>query len=301
MAYFNRQFDEDIAEELSSRLNEIDFCRISAGLEQAQNILANVEPAQRTQMTIANNSTRALLALFEALCCVDYHKDDEKLSKHFDYVFETIQNRKVLRISDVLPAMTRFLFSTNPVRNAFATIAWQKTTAMLTPSTFEWVVHDTLTEAMILVAQSSDTEEIKRFWSGFLLILQKMDENLIRHTLRGMEVQIDIWHLALQHLACNSVTTLPIVIKALHELVKKAPKDFWSAMGTISAATVDEQIFQSTGFDRLLLDRETFKDKNFEASPIYFWIPDFLKSLTPIHQHDACRTLLVNLLERFQN
>jgi senataxin len=300
VAYFNRQFDEEIAQQLSTRLDNIDFNRINSGLEQAEKILNSADHSQRNQMTIATKSTPALLALFEALCCVDYHRDDEKLSKHFDYVFEAIQSRKVLRISDILPAMTRFLFNTNPVRNTFATTAWQKTTTMLTPSTFEWVVHDTLTEAMILVAQSVDTEEIKRFWSGFLLILEKMDENLIRHTLRGMEVQVDIWHLALQHLACNSVTTLPIIIKALHQLVKKAPKDFWSAMGTISAATVAELIFQSPGFDRLLLDPETFKDTSFEASPVYYWIPDFLKSLDPIHQHDACRALLVNLLERFQ-
>lgn len=251
-------------------------------------------------MTIATHDSAALLALFEALCCVAYHRDDEKLSKHFDFVFEQIQTRKVLRIGDILPAMACFLFSKNPVRKRFATCAWEKTTSMLTASTFEWAVHDTLTDTMILVAQSTDTDEIKQFWSGFLLILEKMDENLIRHTLRGMEVQVDIWHLALQHLACNSATTLPIVIKALHRLVKKAPKDYWSAMGTISAATVAEQIFQSPGFERFLLDPETFKNKNFEDSPATFWIPDFLKSLDPIHQHDACRSLLVNLLERFQ-
>ena len=286
--------------ELSSRLNELDFVRINAGLEQAQKIIAHAEPSSRNQMTIATTNITALLALFEALCCVDYHRDDGQLSKHFDYVFEQIQTKKVLRLSDILPAMTRFLFSTNPVRRAFATTAWQKTTTMLTSTTFEWIVQDTLTEAMILVAQSSDTEEIKRFWSGFLLILDKMDESLIRHTLRGMEAQVDIWHLALQHLACNSVTTLPIVMKALHQLLKKAPKDFWSAMGTISPATVAEQIFQSPGFERLLLDPGTFKDQTFESSPASFWITDFLKSLAPIHQHDACRTLLVNLLERFQ-
>lgn len=300
VAYFNRQFDEEIAQQLSSRLDDIDCCRINSGLEQAEKILTSVEPSQRTQMTIATSSLKALLALFEALCCVDYHRDDEKLSKHFDYVFEQIQTKKLLRIGDTLPAMARFLFSTNPIRNRFATSAWQKTATMLTPTTFEWVVHDTLTEVMILVAQSGDTEEIKRFWLGFLLILEKMDENLIRHTLRGMEVQVDIWHLALQHLACNSISTLPMVIKALHQLVKKAPKDFWSAMGTISAATVAEQIFQSPGFERLLLDPETFKDKSFEDTPVFFWIPDFLKSLDAIHRHDACRSLLVNLLERFQ-
>jgi senataxin len=249
-------------------------------------------------MTLATHNSSALLALFEALCCVDYNRDDEKLSKHFDYVFEQVQTRKVLRISDILPAMTRFLFSTDPIRHRFATSAWQKTPTMLTPITFEWVVYDTLTEAMILVAQSGDTDEIKRFWQGFLLILEKIDENLIRHSLRGMEVQVDIWHLALQHLVCNSAGVVQLVVKALHQLLQKAPKDFWSAMGTISAATVAELIFQSPGFERLLLNQETFVD--FTTSPVYFWIPDFLRSLDPVHQHDACRTLLINLIERFQ-
>jgi senataxin len=170
---------------------------------------------------------------------------------------------------------------------------------MLTPNAFEWVVHDILTEAMILALQSNDKEEIERFWQGFLLILERMNENLIRHALRGMEVQVDIWHLALQHLTCDSADVVSLVIRALHQLLKKAPKDFWSAMGTISAATVAELIFQSPGFGQLLSDPKTFKD--FANSPVYFWIPDFLKSLDPVHQHDACRTLLLNLLERFQD
>jgi len=65
--------------------------------------------------------------------------------------------------------------------------------------------------------------------------------------------------------------------KSASSTCEKAPKDFWSAMGTISAATVAEQIFQSPGFERLLLDPETFSD--FENSPVIFWITDFSSPL----------------------
>src|SRR6187402_3331535 len=182
--------------ELSNRINMIDFQRLDNGLATGQRVLMKVEPLQRTQALLVKHDTTALIALYESLCCVDYHKDDAKLASHFDYVFDQIQTRKVLRLSDILPAMARFLFSRSPIRLRFATCAWQKMTASLNPKTFDWVVHDVLSEAIMLVSHpSADPEDIQNFWQGFLLILDKMDESLITHCLRAMEVQPDIYHL----------------------------------------------------------------------------------------------------------
>ncbi|CZR51539.1 related to SEN1 protein [Phialocephala subalpina] len=298
----SEQFDEETVAALSGRLDSLDFQRLDAGLARAEKLLAAVDPPQRNQGLLAKKDTQALLALYEALCCVDYHGDDDRLAKHFDYVFEQAQNRKVLRISDILPAMARFLFSKNPIRHRFAANAWAKMTSDLTPKTFEWVVHDVLSQAIMLVANvnpNTDPQDVERFWQGFLSILERMDEGLIRHCLRGMEIQPDIYRLALQHLAANSEKIAGLVIDSLRKLLVKAPKDFWAAMGTISPATVAEQIFQSPGFEKMVQNPDTWSV--FETSPAISWISVLLKSLDPVHQYDACRKMLETLFFRFQN
>ncbi|PBP19231.1 hypothetical protein BUE80_DR009848 [Diplocarpon rosae] len=295
----SEQFDEEIVASMASRLNEVDFARIDAGLQSGQETLNNVESQKRTQGYLSSHNQPALFALFESLCCVDYHRDDENLSKYFDFVFEEIQTRKVLRMMDALPAMARFLFSRNHIRHRFATAAWQKMETKLTAKTFDWVVHDVLAEAIVFVAQpSADPSDIQIFWQGFLLILDKMDKDLITHRLRGMEVQPDIYRLALQHLAANSGTIVQLVIDALRILLEKAPEVFWSAMGTISPMTVVDQICQSQGFGRLLANPQNFDDV--QASPVVSWVSGFVNSIASDHQYEACRTLLRHLLGHVQ-
>lgn len=298
---FHRQFDDDTIAELSDRLDRIDFDRIDRGLSAAEAILRTVEPPQRTQKLLAQHNSKTLVALYEALCCVNYHKSDQQLSKHFDFVFEQVQGRKPLRIEDTIPAMARFLFRPNAARLRFAISAWQtKMRPMLTNETFDWVIHDNLSEAMWLASQpAAPYPDIQRFWDGFLLMLKKMDQNLITHSLRAMEVQPDIYHVALQHLSCKSEEILRLVIKSILGLIRKSPRDFWSAMGTISPVTVAEQIFLNPTYTQLLAKAGKFGDseEHFEATS---WIPDFIRSLDAVHQYDACRSLLYHLLERLQ-
>jgi senataxin len=126
-----------------------------------------------------------------------------------------------------------------------------------------------------------------------------MDEDLITHSLRGIEVQPDIYYLALQHLTSDSEDVVRLVVDVIRRLLKKSPKNFWSAFQAISPAVVAEQIFASPGFEKLLEKAQDFEHP--ESSLITSWIPDFIGSLQPIHQHDACRCLLNNLLERLQD
>jgi senataxin len=294
-----RQFDDDTVSELSNRLNAVDFNRLDHGLKSAQSLLAGVDQAQRTQALLMKNDTTALLALYEALCCTDYHKSEESLSRYFNYVFEQVQTRKILRIGDILPAMAHFLFSSDPIRLRFAKHAWEKMKLELAPKSFEWVVHDVLSEAIASVSQPSATSpDIQRFWQGFLLMLERMDQNLVTHSLRGMEVQPNIYFLALQHITNSSEKVVQLVIDTLCLLLKKAPKDFWSALGTVSAAAVAELIFQSPGYGKILENEDNFE--SFGKSPATAWIPEFIESQPPVHQHDACRSLLHNLFHSLQ-
>lgn len=286
--------------ELANRINALDFQRIDRGLKKGEELLRAVEPQRRNQSYLAKQDTAALMAIYESLCCPDYHRDDARLSKHFDYVFEQVQQRKVLRLGDMLPAMARFLFSRNYYRHRFAANCWDKMTDKLSAKTFDWVINDNLAQAIVHVANlSAASEDIIGFWKAFLLMLEKMDQDLVTHRLRGMEVQPDIYRLALQHLAASSGTIVQLVINALSGLLTRAPKVFWSAMETISPAAVIDCIFQSPGFEKLLMNAEFF-DKIAESAPIA-WIPGFLKSIGTDHRYDACRSLLRHLLERFQS
>lgn len=285
--------------ELSNRLNTIDFQRLDDGLREGEKILAGVDVQLRTQGLLSKSNQKALLALYEALCCIEYHKSEERLSKHFNYVFEQVQYRKILRIADTLPAMARFLFDSDTHRLRFARHAWQKMTTNLTRESFDWVVHDVLSEAIVTVSrQNVNLPEIQRFWEGFLAMLDRMDESLITHSLRALEVQPNIYQLILHHLPSDSDEVLLLLIQALRRFLEKSPKIFWEAMGTISSATVAEQIFGSPGFDRLLAVLQEFDQAE---PPVTAWISELITSLPPVHQHDACRSLLYHLLERLQD
>ncbi|PQE33848.1 helicase sen1 protein [Rutstroemia sp. NJR-2017a WRK4] len=294
------QFDEDMVAELSNRLLAIDFQRIDSGLKASQKVIEEAEPQMRTQKLLAGYDSALLLSLYESLCCIEYHKSEKNLSKHFNFVFEEIQSKKVLRISDILPATGRFLFDSNPIRLRFARCAWQKTTGMLTPELFDWVVHDTLSEAVTFVAQNNhDHDAIIRFWESFTLILERLDDRLITYSLRAMEVQPSVYLLALQHLTCKSEAIVQLVIEALRKLLKTSPKSFWAAFNTVSPATVAEQIFMSPTYGNLLgrLHEYGAADTSF----ILGWIPEFINSLPADHQFDVCGSFLYNLLERLQN
>lgn len=297
----DRQLNDDaIVAEMASRLNNIDFLRIDIGLNTASNIIANADEQKRTQSLLAKTDPKALMALYEALCCVDYHKSNTMLAKHFNYVFEQLQVRKLLRIADILPAMAQFLFDPDKYRLRFAQSAWEKLKEPLTAEVFDWVIHDTLTEAIFKISQPPITpDEAHRFWQGFLLMLNHMDEKLITHTLKAMEVQPSIYQLALWHLPSDNEEVVGLIIEVIRQLLKKSPKSFWDAMQTISPATVAEQIFASPGFAKLLEKLDASNEAS--TSPAVAWITDFLASLPAAHQHDACRALLLNLLERLQN
>ncbi|RDW92450.1 hypothetical protein BP5796_01844 [Coleophoma crateriformis] len=292
-------FDDDTIGQLSERINTHDFARIDRGLKSAEAVLSTVDPPSRTQKLLISNHGSSLQALYEALCCVDYHMSEEKLSGSFNFVFTSLQSKRPLKLGDVLPANAYFLFDRDPIRVRFAKNGWEKKTNALTETLFNWVVHDALTSAMNKVSPpASANADIQHFWEGVLMILTTLNEDLVRHSLRAMEVQPNLYFLALQHLTCNSPEILHLVIQALLVLITLSPKDFWEAFGTISPATVAEQIFVSPAFEALLIASSS--DENGGNSPAISWITSFIESLPPMHQHDACRSLLHHLFERLQ-
>ena len=122
---------------MSNRLDMEDFRRIELGLAEGADRLRRADPAEHTQSLLMKKSQLALLALYEALCCPAYHTNDEKLAANFDYVFESVQSKKSLKLGDILPSMATFFFSKNPIRWKFAASAWSRLEDPLTPKIFE--------------------------------------------------------------------------------------------------------------------------------------------------------------------
>jgi senataxin len=292
-----------VVAELLERVNTMDFKRIDKGLKRARNLLWKTPDVQRTARTLQQDIP-ALQALYEALCSSTYHTNKDKLEFPFDEPFKLVQTRKVLKLGDILPAMTRFLFDPDQYRLKFAITAWQGYDRPLTAKEFDWAVEDALSDAIRSVAtQGATTADVQLFWKGVLLILDKMDKPLITHSLRGMEVQPDLYHLALLHLSQHdSDDVLELVIRTLRILLQKSPDDFWTAYGAISSTAIAEQIFTSRAFERLLAashHHEVIDD--YEVPYALAWVSPLVKSLPAAQQYDACRSILHHLLERFQD
>jgi len=272
------------------------------GLSKARDLLENLSSKERSAKALMTD-TSALTALYEALCSAPYHTSEEKLHSNFDDPFKLVQERRVLKIGDILPAMTRFLFDTDYTRLRFAKAAWNDLSRDLTQKTFDWAVHDALIDAITSASQqTAPISEVQQFWEGLLLILHRLDSGLITHSLRAMEVYPDVYHLALQHLArYDSEEILDNVIKALRVLLLRSPKDFYAAYDALSATTIAEQIFANRAFEGLLARSQQYElVGDIEVPSALTWISPFVQSLPAAHQYEICRSLLHHLFERFQ-
>ncbi|KFY39978.1 hypothetical protein V495_05661 [Pseudogymnoascus sp. VKM F-4514 (FW-929)] len=297
----SEEFEDEVLEQLSEVIERFDHSRIDKGLNKAATLLNSLPAAQRTMRSLASDPI-ALTALYEALCCTSYHKSKENLSGLLGDVLRLVQTTKVLRIGGIVPATTRFLFDADEHRRQFASLGWRKVPQDLDRKTFEWAVQDALVEQIQFISvPGRSLPEIQRFWEGLVLIINKLDSDLITHSLRGLEVSPDVYHLALLHLSCDSEEILASIIHALIMLLEKSSKSFWSAYGAISPTAVAEQVFNSPAFERLLsgshIDDQGHDKYAYGATS---WITPFVESLPAAQQHDACRSMLVSLLGRYQ-
>ncbi|KFZ05074.1 hypothetical protein V501_08714 [Pseudogymnoascus sp. VKM F-4519 (FW-2642)] len=301
LGYMSEEFAEEVMEQLSEVIDRFDHSRIDKGLDKAAALLNSLPVAQRTMRSLATDHV-GLTALYEALCCPSYHKLKEKLLTPLGDVLRLVQTTKVLRISGIVPATTRFLFDADEHRRQFACLGWRKAPQDLDRKTFEWAVQDALVEQIQFISgPGRSLIEIQRFWEGLVLIINKLDSDLITHSLRGLEVSPDVYHLALAHLPCDSEDILSNIIHALIMLLGKSSKSFWSAYGTISSTTVAEQVFNSPAFERLLSGSH-INDQGHDkyAYGATSWITPFVESLPAAQQYDACHSMLVSLLGRYQ-
>ncbi|KAK4155137.1 SEN1 N terminal-domain-containing protein [Chaetomidium leptoderma] len=289
-------------------LGEFDKGRIDKGLQRARAILEEHGPMATAKLV--EHDMSAVLALFEALCSIEYLCRPEN-REDFDYVFEKTQQKRPLRMQGgLIPTMTYFLFDdfASPYRQKFAESAWEKRPPeSLTDQEWDWAICPHLTTAILKVSLSRgmpSADKICKFWRGFSFILRSLSEKQIINSLRAMEVSPSVYFLALEHLATDSDEALAMVLKGLRALMEKSPSAFWAAFHQVTPSQLVEEIFKSPAFRRflnksLMSDMMVTEGDN-QVPALAAWMRALIRSLPSIQRSDVCESLLRHLFDTFR-
>lgn len=289
------EYDSDEVAQFMGVFDNMNLERITSGLDHASQLLRDAPPEKRGIVSLDN---QGMYALFESLSCEALLKNEALLAKHFDEPFNLVQTKKRLRLGTYTAAMTRFLFSTNEDRYIWAVTSYTRFKRGLTKTEFAAAVRDPLFDAMKRVQLVClDAPFLPAFWGGVRIIMDKLDKELITHSLRAIE--IDVCKLALEHLQFD-FTGFKDLIGTVQQLLEKSAVDFWDAMGAISPVTVIEQILGNKTLDYLLLHVEK-PDESPTLDEIFGWVNPFFASIKPSNQTPACRAVVHQLLKRFQD
>ncbi|KAJ5887421.1 hypothetical protein N7495_007462 [Penicillium taxi] len=290
-------YQEEEIEEFSRRIDELDIKRITRNLPTATLQLQSVLPQKIALDTL---DRAALLSIFETLSCEAMLKSEDLLQNHFDLPFKLIQTRRALKISEYVPAVTRFLFDSNQTRSFWAISSWTRYTRPPTTLEFEWAIRDALLVALRAASQQPPPAIIiQRLWRGMQLIVKRLDKEQITHQLRALE--IDPCRLTVDHLHIPT-PGLRYLLNTIQTLLEKAPTVFWDAMQTISPQAIIEHTFHNPQFHAFLM--QTADGEPYEKSALQdmlSWISPFLASLKGARQPSACRSLAERLLKSLQD
>ncbi|OTA93398.1 hypothetical protein M434DRAFT_73253 [Hypoxylon sp. CO27-5] len=291
-------YDENVVTEMEDRLNQFDFSRITEGLEGAAEFIESHDGVAGQSTFLKEDREDLLIALYEAICCMPYLSLPDK-RKQFNFVFESIQKRKILKLDEILPTMTFFLFDENEIRNRFAVHTFSRHPSV-TEEDFDWAINDNLADAILKANDmKAPPQFLIRFWQGFLHILEVLDEKLVVHSLRAMTVQPSVYDLLLAQMTrINSVPILKLLLKTFCALLRKSPKAFWDAYSQYSHTAVAEQILGSPAFKSLLLQSGEH-DMLSEGPAAISWVKPFVESIPTHQKSDICDSLLHHFLQRY--
>lgn len=285
-----QEFDEGEVEQFLTIITQRDIQRIQSGLDSATMVLANTPEAKR-HMGILDTSQ--LFALFEALHCEPFFTDAKALEKHFDKPFKLVQSKRDLRITDILPAVTRFLFSTDNDRLNWALKTWQRLGRSPTNVEWDWSIKDTIVKE--LEAVRNDTGLV-RYWNGLKMIISKLSSEQVRHKLFALGFNVS--KLFLDHLARNTMA-LPQITQSLADIMRKSPDAYWTALVDVSANVVAEVIFNTKNFDKCL-DAQAGPEHTGSALDVLSWIDPFIEGLSAATRPAAARTVVDQLVQRLR-
>ncbi|KAI8632947.1 SEN1 N terminal-domain-containing protein [Xylariaceae sp. FL1651] len=285
---------------MADRLNQFDFARITHGLKAAGSFIIEHDNEVTQSTFIKEGREDLLVSIYESLCCMPYLSLPEN-RKEFNFVFENISKRKPLKLEEVLPTITFFLWDDDPTRRNFAVQTFERR-PLVAKSDFDWAINENLADA-ILKANKMNTDSgfLQRFWQGFLYILDALEEKLAVECLRGMTVQPNIYGLMIDQMPqIHAAPVLKAVLKVFCALVQKSPKAFWDAYSQWSPPAVLEQIIRSPAFRPLLLQSGKH-DMTPDGPAAISWVRPLIDSISPNQKTDVCDKLVHHLLGDFAN
>ena len=275
----------------------MDIERIRKGLDHAEKDLLDTEPAQRSIHSLDQQGT---YAIFEALNCQVFLRNETLLKDVFDRPFQLVQSKRRLKLGSYTPAMTLFLFSNNDERFTWAHVNWLKAKRNMTGTEFDWNVREPLKEAMERVQLAAmEMEFLPTFWQAVHIMVYKMGQDVMTHYLRSLEK--NVCNLALENLQIDSAAFSDIV-SVIRRILEESPSDFWDAMGTIPPSSIVDQIFNNQTLEEVMIraSPENEQDMQLLESSLS-WAAPFMASIKVSNQYPACRALTGQLLDRFQN
>ncbi|KAI4602251.1 DEAD-box type RNA helicase [Pestalotiopsis sp. 9143b] len=301
LKHLTELYDEGAAAEMGRRLDRFDADRITAGLEGARKFIEAHDGVVEQKTFIEEDRSDLLVALYEALCCIAYLKMPEN-RVHFNYVFAAVQQKRTLKLAEVLPTGTRFLFDDDKIRLAFARLSWEKQSS-ISASDFEWAVKESLEDAMTkLNAPGLPVSQVQRFWEGVALILGALSTDDFVAALGSLTAQPSIYQIMLNHMGIDSEPTLVSILRVFNIVLQKGPKGLWGAFGTYSPVSVAEPVFASPAFKRLLAQTREYsinmrEDKYLKGPIAVAWVKPFIESLRPPQRSDACDSFSQHLFD----
>ncbi|KAL4924739.1 putative tRNA-splicing endonuclease [Aspergillus undulatus] len=297
MEQLKENYDDEDIERFSRMLDEWDIKRITRNLTNATAQLKAVPPEQ-IGLNILDRAS--LLSIFETLSCDTMLRNDSLLTEHFDEPFRLIQTKRTLKVSDYIPAVTRFLFDSNQSRSFWAIHSWMRYQRPPTTTEFDWAIKEGLLGALRAASQQPvQLPIVQRLWRGMQLIARRLDKEQITHNLRALD--IDPCRLSVEHLAIQS-PGLRFTLGTVQIFLEKAPGDFWDAMQTISPQAIVEVVFYNPQLEAFLM--QATEGEPYEKSAMkdmLSWVNPFMSSLKGPHQPTACRSLVYQLIDRLQN
>jgi senataxin len=267
--------------------------RIVDGLNEMSESLMDLAPEERK---ITSVSSTAMYALFESLHCVPFLRNEDLLQKHFDKPFRLVQSKKKFTLPNFAPGMTAFLYSNNPDRSAWAERNVTKLKRPMLKEEFEFAVKPFLEAAMLRVhVVSLELEFLPRFWKATRQLIANFTKPVITNNLRAMDA--NLFTLALDHFQVDAPHFADL-LNSIQILLQKSPADFWEAVGAATPQNVVETICRAPQLEKLL--KTTIEIEDLRLGEKMEWVAVFIRSVKPANLVPPLRTLLDQLLHRFQ-
>ena len=293
MQRLEADFDASDVQNFMMKFDDMNIARISAGLNTATEMLLDLPLEQRNILALGEVG---MYALFEALNCIPFLKNEEALRQYFDRPFRLVQTKRGIKLPSCAPGMACFVFSANDDRSTWAMGNMKKIKRPLTSSEFDYSVKPFLETAISRVdILALEKEFLPLFWRGSRLIISNLTKDTVQTQLRAMDT--NLYTLALEHFQIDD-THLEDLLMSYQSLMEISADDFWDAMGSITAPSIIEQIFKSPRLQALL--KTTVEKEPLHLEEKVEWTVVMIKSIAPANLVPPVRAILDHLFVKLQ-